>query len=69
MIEFVKKGDIFESDCEAITNAVNCIGVMGAGLALQFKKKFPAMFKEYKKLCNSKHLRPGSMYIWKNPEG
>ena len=51
MIEFVK-GDIFESHCFAAVNPVNCVGVMGAGLAKQFKERYPQMFKEYKKRCD-----------------
>ena len=46
MIEF-KTGDIFESDAEALVNAVNCVGVMGRGIALQFKNKYPENFKAY----------------------
>jgi O-acetyl-ADP-ribose deacetylase (regulator of RNase III) len=61
-----KKGDIFQSGCEAIVNAVNCIGVMGAGLALAFKKKFPKMHTDYKKYCNEGKLRPGGMHVWEN---
>ena len=46
MIEFLS-GDIFAADVEAVANAVNTRGVMGAGLALQFKNKYPWMFPEY----------------------
>ena len=46
MIEFTK-GDILESDAEALVNTVNCVGIMGRGIALQFKEKFPANFKAY----------------------
>jgi O-acetyl-ADP-ribose deacetylase (regulator of RNase III) len=62
----IRKGDIFLSECEAICNAVNCIGVMGAGLALQFKRCFPEMFEDYKHVCNHKLLRPGTMHVWDN---
>lgn len=68
MIEF-KKGDIFKSDCEAITNCVNCCGVMGAGLAKQFKIRYPQMYKEYVEVCNMGELSPGKMHIWENPNG
>jgi O-acetyl-ADP-ribose deacetylase (regulator of RNase III) len=43
MIEF-KTGDIFSIDTQAIVNTVNCVGVMGRGIALQFKKKYPDNF-------------------------
>ena len=49
MIEF-KNEDIFEQKTEAIVNTVNCVGVMGKGIALQFKKAFPENFQEYNKL-------------------
>lgn len=66
MIEFVQ-GDIFESGCEAIVNPINCIGKMGAGLALQFKQKYPEMFKEYEMLCKAKKIKIGSLHFWRNP--
>ena len=50
MIKYVK-GNILESDAEALVNPVNCVGVMGAGLAKQFKAKYPEMFDKYKELC------------------
>lgn len=68
MIEF-KMDDIFKSDCEAITNTVNCVGAMGAGLALAFKRRYPEMYKEYVEVCNKGELRPGKMHIWENPTG
>jgi O-acetyl-ADP-ribose deacetylase (regulator of RNase III) len=46
MIEF-KTGDIFSIDTQAIVNTVNCVGVMGRGIALQFKKKYPDNFRAY----------------------
>lgn len=50
MIE-IKTGDIFESGAYALVNAVNCIGVMGAGIALKFAQKYPEMLDEYKIDC------------------
>lgn len=50
MIKYVK-GNILESDAEALVNPVNCVGVMGTGLAKQFKAKYPEMFDKYKELC------------------
>ena len=63
-----RKGDLFESGCEALVNTVNCIGIMGAGLAAAFKKRFPKMNQAYIKVCKSNALRPGLMHIWENPE-
>ena len=51
MIQF-RSGDIFQSEADALVNTVNCVGVMGRGLALQFKKKFPQNFEEYKRACD-----------------
>jgi O-acetyl-ADP-ribose deacetylase (regulator of RNase III) len=68
MIEF-KTGNIFESDCEAITNTVNCVGIMGGGLAKAFKKNYPEMFREYSDVCCKCELWPGVMHIWENPNG
>jgi O-acetyl-ADP-ribose deacetylase (regulator of RNase III) len=50
MIEFVT-GNILAADVEAVVNPANAHGVMGAGLALQFKNKYPRMFAEYKRRC------------------
>jgi O-acetyl-ADP-ribose deacetylase (regulator of RNase III) len=57
-IEYVK-GDIFCSPAQTIVNTVNSKGVMGKGLALQFKKRYPAMYEEYKKACEQGKLRVG----------
>ncbi len=60
MIEF-KQGNLLEEKTEAIVNTVNCVGVMGKGIALQFKQAFPENFKLYKKACDTKELQPGMM--------
>lgn len=57
-------GDILKSEAEALVNTVNCVGVMGRGIALQFKKAFPDNFKAYKHVCDQKKLQPGSVYIY-----
>lgn len=54
-------GDIFESSAEAIVNAVNCVGVMGAGLAAAFKKRYPDNFKQYKLACDEGYMRLGKI--------
>jgi O-acetyl-ADP-ribose deacetylase (regulator of RNase III) len=46
MIE-MKQGNLLEQDAEALVNAVNCVGVMGKGIALQFKQVFPEVFEQY----------------------
>lgn len=61
MIEY-KKGDILCEDVEALVNPVNCVGVMGRGLALQFKKAFPENFKEYAADCERDEVQPGRIF-------
>jgi O-acetyl-ADP-ribose deacetylase (regulator of RNase III) len=63
MLELTK-GDILRSNAEALVNTVNCAGVMGRGIALQFRKAFPENFKAYKSLCDKKRLHPGMMAVY-----
>jgi O-acetyl-ADP-ribose deacetylase (regulator of RNase III) len=62
MIKY-KQGDILGENVEAIVNTVNCVGVMGRGLALQYKNKFPNNFKIYSKACKSDEVIIGKMFI------
>lgn len=58
-------GDLLKQhDVDAIVNTVNCVGVMGKGIALQFKKKWPANFKAYAAACKAKQVRLGEMFIF-----
>lgn len=54
-------GDLLKSDAEALVNTVNTVGVMGKGIALQFKEAFPYNYKVYVKACKNKELQPGKM--------
>jgi O-acetyl-ADP-ribose deacetylase (regulator of RNase III) len=63
MIRF-QKGDILHSDAQALVNAVNCVGIMGKGLALQFKKAFPENFKFYAWACERGEVHLGSMLVY-----
>lgn len=63
MIEF-KTGDILQADAEALVNTVNCVGIMGRGVALQFKEAFPENFKAYAKACERKEVQPGRMFVF-----
>ena len=63
MLELTK-GDILKADADALVNTVNCVGVMGRGIALQFRKAFPENFKAYKSVCDKKKLQPGMMLIY-----
>jgi len=62
MIEF-SRGDIVKADAEALVNTVNCVGIMGRGVALQFRKAFPSNFRDYKASCDRKQLHPGRMLV------
>lgn len=63
MIELVR-GNLLEADVEALVNTVNCVGVMGKGIALQFKQAFPENFKAYAKACKSGEVQPGRMFTF-----
>jgi O-acetyl-ADP-ribose deacetylase (regulator of RNase III) len=63
MIEF-RTGDLLEADTEALVNTVNCVGIMGRGVALQFKHAFPENFKAYKAACAREEVRPGRMFVF-----
>lgn len=63
MIEF-KTGDIFQEDAEALVNSVNCVGVMGRGIALQFKNIYPENFKAYAAACRREEVQPGRMFVF-----
>ena len=67
MIQLMK-GNIFETQAQAVVNPVNCVGVMGAGLALRFKQFYPEMFAEYQQKCITQSLQPGKLHIWKMPD-
>jgi len=62
MVELTK-GDLLATDTEALINAVNTVGVMGKGIALQFKKAFPENYEAYKKACDGGGVKPGHMFI------
>jgi O-acetyl-ADP-ribose deacetylase (regulator of RNase III) len=63
MIEHAS-GNILEADVEALVNTVNCVGIMGRGIALQFKDAFPENFKAYKVACDREELQPGRMFVF-----
>ena len=67
MFEF-KTGDILAEDAEALVNTVNCVGVMGRGIALQFKNAYPLNFKAYVAACRRKEVQPGSMFVFETDE-
>jgi len=67
MIEYTQ-GDILKCEAEALVNTVNCVGVMGRGIALQFKKQFPANYKAYAAACKRQEVQPGRMFVFDTGE-
>jgi O-acetyl-ADP-ribose deacetylase (regulator of RNase III) len=63
MIELTQ-GNILKADAEALVNTVNCVGFMGKGIALQFKKAYPENFDAYDKACAAGEVQPGRMFIF-----
>jgi|SRR5690625_747929 len=62
MIKYLT-GDLLQDNAQALVNTVNCVGVMGRGIALQFKKKFPANFTAYAQACKQGDVVPGKMFV------
>jgi len=63
MIRFAT-GNLFTSNTEAIVNTVNCVGIMGRGIALQFKRQYPDNFKAYELACKRNEVVPGKMFVF-----
>lgn len=62
------QGDILRDDSEAIVNTVNCVGVMGRGIALQFRNAYPENYKAYEKACQREEVQPGKMFVHETGE-
>lgn len=58
-----RTGNIFESGAQALVNPVNCVGVMGKGLALEFKKRFPKNTERYVRACRMHAIQPGQVWV------
>lgn len=67
MIQY-KRGNLFEDGAEAFVNAVNTVGIMGAGIALQFKQRYPDMYKQYKLDCAEGKVQLGKMHVFVRTE-
>lgn len=65
MIRFLK-GNLFASKAQTLVNTVNCVGIMGKGVALAFKKRFPKMYRDYRLQCEAGKIRPGVLTIYKD---
>ena len=66
MLNYLKT-TIFDSPAQTLVNPVNTVGVMGKGLAAQFKHRFPEMFQQYKQICERKELDIGILWLYKSP--
>lgn len=64
----VIKGNIFNSTAQGLVNPVNCEGVMGAGLALECKLRYPQMFERYRQFCEGGQLVPGKLWCYRQGE-
>jgi O-acetyl-ADP-ribose deacetylase (regulator of RNase III)/uncharacterized protein YwgA len=58
-------GDIFESKAQTLVNTVNCVGIMGKGIALEFKTRFPDMYDDYVQRCKDSKVRLGQPYLYR----
>ncbi len=65
----VREGNILDSKMQTLINTVNCVGVMGKGIALEFKKRFPEMYKDYVLRCNDGQVKLGYPYLFKTTDG
>jgi len=60
----LRRGDILTEDAEALVNTVNCVGISGRGIALQFREAFPENFKVYEAACKRGEVQPGHMFVF-----
>ena len=67
MLTYIK-GDLLNSPAQVLVNTVNTVGVMGKGIALDFKNRYPEMFKAYQNQCDKKNLEIGKLILWKDDE-
>ena len=61
-------GNLLAAQTDALVNTVNCVGVMGKGIALQFKKAWPKMFADYKTACTAGEVQAGHMHVWRTEQ-
>lgn len=61
----VLKGNLFTSSAQTLVNTVNCVGVMGAGVAFEFRLRYPEMYARYVELCEQRQIAIGSLWLFK----
>jgi O-acetyl-ADP-ribose deacetylase (regulator of RNase III) len=67
-ITVINNKNIFDTKCQTIVNTVNCVGVMGKGIALEMKNRYPEMFDKYKSFCDKKLIEIGKLWLYKNDD-
>ena len=65
MMRFTR-GNLFDSGAQTLVNTVNCVGVMGKGIAKEFRDRWPEMFKDYFAACRRHELRAGRPHLWRS---
>lgn len=63
-----RRTSVMDSPAQTLVNTVNCVGVMGKGIAKAFKDRYPAMFLAYKRICDQNLLEPGKLWLWQGPD-
>ena len=63
-----RTGDLFTADCPALGHGVNTLGSMGAGIAVEFRRRWPAMYDAYREECRSGRLQPGGIFVYQAPD-
>lgn len=67
-ISIIYNKNIFDSQCQTIVNPINCVGVMGKGLALEMKNLYPNMFDKYKEYCEKGFINIGKLWLYKHSD-
>lgn len=65
-VRVVPGGDVLRSSAQTLVNTVNCVGVMGKGVALAFKRRYPDMYQDYVKRCQRGEVRLGQPYVFRS---
>ena len=65
MVIHVASGNLLDSDAQTLVNTVNCVGAMGKGIALEFRKRFPAMYADYVAKCRAGQVALGRPYLYR----
>lgn len=63
-----RRTSLLDSPAQTLVNTVNCVGVMGKGLAKEFRSRDPLMYERYRKVCETGNLKPGKLWLWRGPD-